>query len=206
MKKNKTIKEAVSALKALFAATVSLTFSQFEDKDGNIYQYSVLEKGAEVFKAGSEGTEPAPDGEYKVDEFTTIIVKDSVIEEVITKEEVKEEVPAELEEVVAPVTEVVEDEDVDMKEFTETVLKAFEELKEKYSQLEAKVAEIEGKITKVEDEVKEDIEAISEGFSKLSNSPASKSRIVKTDVEQFLDPNKGANISALQSAFSKIKK
>lgn len=204
MKKNKTIKEAVSALKALFAATVSLTFSQFEDKDGNIYQYSVLEKGAEVFKAGSEGTEPAPDGEYKVDEFTTIIVKDSVIEEVITKEEVKEEVPAELEEVVAPVTEV--DEDVDMKEFTETVLKTFEELKEKYSQLEAKVAEIEGRITKVEDEVKEDIEAISEGFSKLSNSPASKSRIVKTDVEQFLDPNKGANISALQSAFSKIKK
>ena len=204
MKKNKTIKEAVSALKALFAATVSLTFSQFEDRDGNIYQYSVLEKGAEVFKAGSESTEPAPDGEYKVDEFTTIIVKDSVIEEVITKEEVKEEVPAELEEVVAPVTEEVED--VDMKEFTETVLKAFEELKEKYSQLEAKVAEIEGKITKVEDEVKEDIEAISEGFSKLSNSPASKSRIVKTDVEQFLDPNKGANISALQSAFSKIKK
>ena len=201
MKKNKTIKEAVSALKALFAATVSLTFSQFEDRDGNIYQYSVLEKGAEVFKAGSESTEPAPDGEYKVDEFTTIIVKDSVIEEVITKEEVKEEVPAELEEVV---TEVVED--VDMKEFTETVLKAFEELKEKYSQLEAKVAEIEEKITKVEDEVKEDIEAISEGFSKLSNLPASKSRIVKTDVEQFLDPNKGANISALQSAFSKIKK
>ena len=200
MKKNKTIKEAVSALKALFAATVSLTFSQFEDKDGNIYQYSVLEKGAEVFKAGSEGTEPAPDGEYKVDEFTTIIVKDSVIEEVITKEEVKEEVPAELEEVV------VTEEDVDMKEFTETVLKAFEELKEKYSQLEAKVAEIEERITKVEDEVKEDIEAISEGFSKLSNSPASKSRIVKTDVEQFLDPNKGANISALQSAFSKIKK
>ena len=199
MKKNKTIKEAVSALKALFAATVSLTFSQFEDKDGNIYQYSVLEKGAEVFKAGSESTEPAPDGEYKVDEFTTIIVKDSVIEEVINKEEVKEEVPAELEE--APVVE-----DVDMKEFTETVLKAFEELKEKYSQLEAKVAEIEGRITKVEDEVKEDIEAISEGFSKLSNSPASKSRIVKTDVEQFLDPNKGANISALQSAFSKIKK
>lgn len=193
MKKSK-LKESVEALKALFSATVKLVFSQFEDEDGNVYQYSVLEKGAEVFKAGADGVEPAPNGEYKIDEITSIVVVDGLIDEV--KSEEVEEVKVE--------AEIVEDED--MKEFTDETLKAFEELKAMYDELLVKYNELDSKINKVEDKVEDEVKAINEGFSKLANTPGSKSKLTKTDVEKTFNINGDKNMSELQSIFSKIKK
>src|SRR5690625_4737822 len=98
---NSKFLDLVKQLRGAFNAT-RLELSQFEDSEGHLYQYSVLEVGAEVFEATAEGSIPASDGVYEVDAYTTIKVEDGKISEIEVKEE---EVEESLEEVVEVVSD-----------------------------------------------------------------------------------------------------
>lgn len=231
MAKNKTLKEATAMLRGLFSKVAALSFSQFEDEEGNVYQYSVLEVGAEVFKAGSEGSEPAADGEYKVDEYTSIKVEGGVISEVhSTKDEeiVEEsdmdfkakvakrlkatgkfedaELDAILEEIVEAKEEMVEvaEEVADTADEAELLT----EIVEGVAALVEEVVEVKEEIEKAKEELDEaeaEIEALKEGFSKFSKLPATKAKFAK-EIESRFNPNSDLNKKAIQGIFSKINK
>lgn len=226
-KKVNLTSKALETLKALFSS-VSLGFSQFEDGEGNIYQYSVLEVGAEVFIATAEGSEPAPDGEYEVDEVTSIKVEEGLITEVNKVEEEQEEVSGEEEEVVEvdvlsdfkkvlssklkrtgkfsdeELAELLEYEE-DLEELVEEVAETEEE-EELLGEVVSGVTNLIAENKEVKDEVeelKEEIEALKEGFSKLASEPVKTSK--KVSFNSFDNDNKEGK-AALQGVFSRITK
>lgn len=230
MNKTNLLKEATATLKALFSSVAKLSLSQFEDADGKIYQYSVLEVGAEVFIATAEGSELAPNGEYKVDDQTTIKVEDGKITEVIKIED-----EGEGSEVIK-----IEDDSIDFKGQLKNKLKAtgkfedaeidtlLEDISFAPEELEAKVEEVaeteaeselfqtlvDGVTALIEEvkEVKSDldeaeakVEMLEEAFSKINQSPAKESKLPKANaVTSLVEPNKDANIKEVQSIFSKM--
>jgi|SRR5690625_1574320 len=222
-KKVNLTSKALETLKALFSS-VSLGFSQFEDGEGNIYQYSVLEVGAEVFIATAEGSEPAPDGEYKVDEVTSIKVEDGLITEVNKeeKEESEEEEVVEVD-VLSDFKKALSSKLKGTGKFSDEELAELLEYEEDLEELVEEVAETEeeeellGEVVsgitnliteneEVKDEVeelKEEIEALKEGFSKLASEPVKTSK--KVSFNSFDNDNKEGK-ATLQSVFSRITK
>lgn len=225
-KKVNLTSKALETLKALFSS-VSLGFSQFEDGEGNIYQYSVLEVGAEVFIATAEGSEPAPDGEYEVDEVTSIKVEDGLITEVNKVEEEQEEVSEEEEvvevDVLSDFKKALSSKLKSTGKFSDEELAELLEYEEELEELVEEVAETEeeeellGEVVsgvtnliaenkEVKDEVeelKEEIEALKEGFSKLASEPVKTSK--KVSFNSFDNDNKEGK-AALQGVFSRITK
>lgn len=230
MNKTNLIKEATATLKTLFSSVAKLSLSQFEDAEGNIYQYSVLEVGAEVFIATAEGSELAPDGEYKVDEQTTIKVEDGKITEVI-KIEAEGEGSEEIK---------IEEDSIDFKsklkkklkatgkfneEELESILESIVEESEELEEVAEEVAEsaeeaellstlVEGVTALIEEvkEVKEDldeaeakVEMLEEAFSKINKLPATSSKLPKS-VSSVVEPNRDVNFKELQSIFSSMSK
>lgn len=232
MNKSNLLKEATATLKALFSSVAKLSLSQFEDAEGNVYQYSVLEVGAEVFVATAEGSELAPDGEYKVDELTTIKVEEGKISEVIKEE--KEEVVDGDEEIIVEAEDFKGQlknklkatgkfEDAELDAILEEIVSAPEVLDEKVEEVaetedEAELLHtlVEGVSALIEEvkEVKSDleeaeakVEVLEEAFSAMSKQPAKESKLPKLgSVQTLLDPNKTDNLNQIQSIFSKISK
>lgn len=219
MSNRKFFKDAVSRLRAAFA-DVRLSLSQFEDEDGNVYQYSVLEVGADVYKAGSEGSEPAPNGEYKINDTTSIVVEDGKIAEI--KEEELEEAPASSD-VEDASEEVASDfgkrlrtklQDGEMEEFFEELIAGQEILVAKVEELEAEIDALEGDVEEVEkkaedavvaaEEAEKAVETIEEGFHKFSKTNAG-SKLNLSVIESQFNPNGASNAAKLQSYFSKGK-
>lgn len=203
MKKNvdrkSWLREATAGLKALFSAA-KMMFSQFEDADGNVYQYSELVVGAEVFKASGDGSEPAPDGEYQVDELTKIVVKNGVIEEVISDAPV-DQVEEVMEEVVPEEPAV---DSFDMAAFVEQVTKSFEDLMSRVSNLESKVSELSGEV----DNNSSDVNTIAEGFNKLLKLPISLSKLPKSGQKEKKPQFEGipdSELTKIREAFRKKK-
>jgi len=228
MNKSNLLKEATATLKALFSSVAKLSLSQFEDSDGNVYQYSVLEVGAEVFIATAEGSELAPDGVYKVDELTTIKVEDGKITEVIKEEKEVvdgEEIIVEAEDFKGQLRNKLKAtgkfEDAELDAILEEIVYAPEVLEEKVEEVaetedEAELLHtlVEGVTALIEEvkEVKADleeaeakVEVLEEAFSAMSKQPAKDSKLPKS-VSSILEPNKDANFKELQSIFSSMSK
>lgn len=230
MNKTNLLKEATATLKALFSSVAKLSLSQFEDADGKIYQYSVLEVGAEVFVATADGSELAPNGEYKVDELTTIKVEDGKITEVIKIEEEVEGQP-EVIEVESPIdfkgqlknklkgTGKFEDAEIDA--LLEDIVASPEEMEAKVEEVADTEAESELLQTLVDgvsalieevkevkadlDEAEAKVEVLEEAFSAISKQPAKESKLPKS-VSSIVEPNKEGNFKELQSIFSSMSK
>src|SRR5690606_33411500 len=228
MNKSNLLKEATATLKALFSSVAKLSLSQFEDADGNVYQYSVLEVGAEVFVATAEGSELAPDGEYKVDELTTIKVEDGKISEVIKEEKEVidgEEIIVEAEDFKGQLKNKLKAtgkfEDAELDAILEEIVSTPEVLDEKVEEVAETEDEAELLHTLVEDvsalieevkEVKSDleeaeakVEVLEEAFSAITKQPAKESKLPKS-VSGIVEPNKDVNFKELQSIFSSMSK
>ncbi|WP_313235744.1 hypothetical protein [Sphingobacterium multivorum] len=98
--KKNALESALSGLKKLvFGAEseaktiktqIKYKFEIVQDTEGKTLQYPALEVGAPVTIGDGEGGEVASDGNYQIDESTSIVVKDGVIES-IDQPEVAEE-------------------------------------------------------------------------------------------------------------------
>lgn len=230
MNKTNLLKDATATLKALFSSVAKLSLSQFEDADGKIYQYSVLEVGAEVFVATAEGSELAPNGEYKVDELTSIKVEDGKITEVISEKEEEVENPEveveiigedfksklksklkatgkfndeELESILEGIIEEPEVLEAKVEEVAESAVEAelLTTLVEGVSALIEEVKEVKADL----DEAEAKVEVLEEAFSALSKQPATQSKLPKS-VSNIVEPNKDGNFKELQSIFSSMGK
>lgn len=224
MTKKSLLKEALESLKSTFSTVSKLAFAQFEDEDGNVYQYSVLEVGAEVFKAGADGSEPAPSGEYKVDENTTITVEEGRITDIKKFEkEAEAEVEVKEEEFSGDLrsklkaTGKFEDAELDalLEDFVDSEaekVEVAEEVAESEAEAELITELVEGVSALVEEvkqekaeiaEVKAEIEALKDGFAKFSQSKVESKLKGKFKLD-VMEPNKEANNKNLQSIFSRI--
>lgn len=229
MTKKSLLKEALESLRTTFSTVSKLAFAQFEDEDGNVYQYSVLEVGAEVFKAGADGSEPAPNGEYKVDENTTITVEEGRITDIkkFEKEADGKESEAEVEvksdefsgdlRSKLKATGKFEDAELDalLEDFVDSEAEKVvvaEEVAESEAEAELITELVEGVSALVEEvkqekaeiaEVKAEIEALKDGFAKFSQSKVESKLEGKFKLD-VLEPNKESNRKDLQSIFSRI--
>ena len=207
MTKKNFLKLAAERLYTMFGE--ALKFSQFTDADGNVYQYSTLEVGADVSIAGAEGSEPAPNGEYKVDDTTSIVVEDGKIAEVKvdeSKESADDTLEVEAaEDTISEEAPVAEEEvSADYEAFIEQLLSGMEALSARVDELESKVNSVDAKaedaIAAAED-AEDKAEAVAEGFSKMTKESKG-SKLSFNAIESKFEPNKNKNVSALQSYFA----
>lgn len=203
------IKEATKGLRLLF--NQNLKFEVIVDEDGRTIQYAELAVGAEVYIGTPDGSEVAPDGEYKVDEFTSFTVKDGKIESI---ESTKEDVDADVE-VIAEVFEEGEDSPEDAPsdepapDAPKTIEDVMQELLEINASLVSEVGLLRGRIealegtmeTKVEEADIEELQEIVAEFARTPfKKPAKKDMFASQKVEE------NARMKDLSSIFGRKSK
>lgn len=112
--------ELLKQISVLLSAEAKVELAQMTTADGVVLEAEAFEVGKDIFVVTEEGTEPAENGEYKVDGATIVVLDgkiDSIVEveteteiEVEAAEEVKEEVKVEAvsqEEVIKAVVEAI---------------------------------------------------------------------------------------------------
>ena len=195
------IKSATERLNAMFSSVVKMKFNQFVSEDGTMYQYSVIEEGAEVYEATADGSEPAGDGEYVID-GVNVVVKDGKIEsfstpeaeEVVMEEQEEEDVKEEISE------EQEGEQEVDLEEeyaAVANVIENFESILSQLSEALSRIETLESTVKAKEGEFK----MLEEAFSKFSQTPK-KSR---TDLKSVLSNTSTNRIESIQNAFGKAQ-
>ena len=164
--------------KLMKLAKLVMNFGQVKTDNGVlIYEGDELVIDTEVSVEQDGDYKPAPDGEYKKDEKTIIVVKDGKVSEIKEIEEEKpvdeESVKVEMEDTVPPVEEevtVVPDSEVKIKEFENRIAELEEDIAEKDKEIERLneyVKELENKnLQPVEDPIDQSPK-VEDTYSKL---------------------------------------
>lgn len=142
-------------------SVIKYKFEIVEDTAGQTIQYPALEVGAPVTVGDSEGGEVAPDGNYQIDEKTSIVVKDGVIES-IDAPEVAEELESEEN---APETN---------NEVAEQVIAVVEEAQAQIESLNTEIAELKEAVAQFST-MNENVVALTNAVAKFSKEPIAQS-------------------------------
>ncbi len=180
--------ELLKNIQTLLSAKIEL--AKEVTMDGTVLEAESFEPKAPVFIVTEAGTEPAPKGEYKLENGKTLVVaEDGVIDAIVEAEaeteveiEAAKEVEVEAaEEVVTEETVVEEDKMPSQEEIIDAVVKVVAPMLE---QLKAEVEDIKMKYD----------EMSKTKMSKITHSPEAKNTVAKSTKK----------INALENIFSKL--
>jgi len=142
-------------------STVKFKFEIVEDVEGLVLVYPELELGAPVEIAGSEGSEKAPDGWYKIDGDIEILVNDAEIVEIKYPEGFDE----------AEVEEDNKDVKNEIVDVIDSMVEEMEALKDEVKAVKDSV-DVEPAISVEEiEDLKADIKSLTEAVIELSGQP-----------------------------------
>jgi len=154
------VKEYFNLVEAEVSKEITETFGSLKDINGAFtikFPGDSLQIGDKVVVETAEGQEMgAPDGTHELEDGTKIVTKDSVVEEIVSaddlkemaEEEVSEEVVSEEETMEEIVIEVEEEETPSIEEIVKEIADA---VAEQMKSIEAKMAKLEAKMAKFEE-------------------------------------------------------
>lgn len=184
MSENK--KSVIDQVKELFSSEeVVAKFAEVKTSEGVILNVSAMESGATIEVVSEDGKNPAPAGEYVLEDGSTIVVGEvGVVSEVKEAEEVVEEEMSE--EAVEDVEEVSEEEVSEDKESSlEARLDALEEtLNAKFESVIADLKEANEKFQAVNELQAKELDDLNGKFSAFKGEPAAEEiKISKKDAK-----------------------
>jgi hypothetical protein len=180
------IKKAVESVKAEFAALKKQKFASVMTSEGVaiVYEGEVIAAGVPV---KLESGEAVPDGEYVLENNTTVTIVDGMVKDIKETE------------TAAPASTEAEIQYATQEKFDEAV----NSMNEKFSGLETKIMEFEKVVNNLIELAGKQVDALDE-FSKQTPEPAAKP-IARTQAELNKETQKEA-FAALSQSFKNLKK